>query len=96
MAGLPTVRGGGKAKIAAPTVEKRCDMACGKTNLDPDEEDQGKAMKWAYADGTGGNCWYCERIWMTELAHLHTSRASYKEELRSNKYTLDQHRMTRS
>ncbi|MFM7980692.1 MAG: hypothetical protein ACKPKO_15370, partial [Candidatus Fonsibacter sp.] len=74
MAALPTVRGGGKAKLAVPTVEKKCDMGCGKTNMDADEEDQGRAMRWAYADGTGGNCWYCERIWMTALAHLHTSR----------------------
>ena len=96
MAALPTVRGSGKAKIAVPTVEKKCDMECGKTNMDADEEDQGRAMRWAYADGTGGNCWYCERIWMAELAHLHTSRASYKEELRGNKYTLDQHRMKRN
>lgn len=96
MSGLPSVRCGEKAKIAAPLAEKKCDMECGKSNTDADEEDENSLMRWAYTDGTGSNCWYCERIWMTELAHLHTSRASYKEQLRSNKNTLDDHRQKRS
>ena len=64
-----------------PDARKRCEFECGQTNHDPDEEGPEKCMRWAYADGSGNNCWYCERLWMTELAHLHDSRAAYKDKL---------------
>ena len=51
----------GKSSTAGRTAAKKCAFECGKTNLDPDCENPDEPMRWAYKDGSGQNCWYCEK-----------------------------------
>ena len=85
-----------KSSTAGRTAAKKCAFECGKTSMDPDCENPDETMKWAYKDGSGQNCWYCERIWMTELAHQYESRSHYQNICRTDKNRLDEHRSRRS
>ena len=65
---------------------------CGYDNQSADHCKPEMAMRWAYPDGSGNFCWYCERVWQSQLAHLHDSRAAYQKSLRTDKDVLDSHR----
>lgn len=59
---------------------KICTFACGCGSTDRDPVNPDVALRWAYPDGSGNNCYYCERVWQTELSHSWASRGAYHKD----------------
>ena len=74
-----------------PPKRKDCAFQCGKSNWDTDDEDSTRYLRWAYPSGHGANCWACERIWATELAHKYPSRTEYQKLQRTDMAVLENH-----
>lgn len=74
-----------------PNAAKPCAFHCGQSSCDPDPIDDTQRLRWAYKDGSGNSCHYCERIWQVKEAHKHPSRSEYQAACRTNKTTLDNH-----
>ncbi len=81
--------------------KKHCTFNCGVHNQMPDDVTESQttdspgftSMRWAYPDGSGTNCHACERIWHTELSHIHLEgREEYKKQCMSSLDLLNKHR----
>lgn len=68
---------------------KKCVFMCGHTSHSDDDQDPSSCMRWAYSDGTGSNCWYCERTWMSCFAHLHSDRNTFRKLISRDKREHD-------
>ena len=62
---------------------------CNCASSDPDPVDVTQPLRWAYRDGSGNSCFYCERVWQVKEAHKHASRSEYQRECQTNKAMLD-------
>ena len=57
---------------------KQCSFRCGFAVGDPDMVNPVVPIRWAYKDGSGSTCWYCERVWASERAvQIFTPLPSY-------------------
>lgn len=71
---------------------KDCAFLCGVSNHDQDEVSPEDVMRWSYPNGSGANCWYCERIWCVQLSHIWPKgRKSYQEKVNADKNFQDEH-----
>ena len=61
-------------------------LRCGKTAKE-------KPYRWAYPDGSGEACYYCDRCYKTQLSHKERIRAKYISSLKSDKNVMDNHKM---
>ena len=66
-----------------------------RTTLDPDEEAPEQLMRWAYANGLGQVCWYCDRVFKTEESHKWDNRKAYDHALGTNMEVLSYHHTRR-
>lgn len=73
-----------------------CAFMCGCKDNDTDPETGEPPMRWAYSDGSGRNCWYCERIWCGIFSGEKSDRQSYQHELATDKDALDRHHSERA
>ena len=64
---------------------KKCAFWCGMTNTDADIENPSQQLRWAYNDGKGMACWYCNRVYQVKKAHAVDSRAAYQNTLAVDK-----------
>ena len=48
-------------------------------------------MRWAYPNGGGQVCWYCDRVFKTEESHKWDSRKAYEHALVTNMEVLNNH-----
>ena len=60
-------------------------------HVSPDEP-----MRWKYADGSGMSCWYCDRVFNVQFAHLWPSRSVYQNKIKENKHIGDEHKEKRN
>lgn len=79
-----------------PPDKKVCNFHCGCSNQDADVENPSVFMRWAYKDGSGFACWYCERVWQVKEAHKWDSRQEFQAELATDKNTKDMHDRNRA
>ena len=52
-------------------------------------------MRWAYPNGGGQVCWYCDRVFKTEESHKWDSRKAYEHALVTNMEVLNSHHTRR-
>jgi hypothetical protein len=57
---------------------------------------QTKPQRWFFADGSGSNDYYCERVFQQYAAHRNDSRSSYKDEMKTDYTVFDNHMQNRS
>ena len=84
---LPAVRIDGKVAPSvqsaptAPLARKVCAFLCGRAYSEKEVDPvTGVApCRWAYKNGDGYNCWYCEREFATETTDL--SREEFQQQL---------------
>ena len=59
-----------------PTPQRLCGWVCGETNQSRDIKDPLVFMRWSRLSDY---CWYCARVWKTELEHKYPSRQVGKD-----------------
>ena len=81
--------GKGAPKVERSGPVKKCGFACGKCQTDADDQQEMQALRWAYSDGSGNACWWCERVWHSEFAHKHKDRKALQSRLGKDLQLLD-------
>jgi hypothetical protein len=76
-------KGGGVSEVDCEAVGssrgKPCLFKCGKCSQDADCVDPAATIRWAYKDGSGGSCWYCERVWCSEWCYKYETGVSGRQ-----------------
>ena len=92
---LPAVRIDGKVAATVTTLcephkTKFCDFWCGRAYNDADPVSGESPCRWAYKNGDGGTCWYCEREFASQTTDL--TRDQFKYQIGADSALLEQWR----